>query len=71
MAYNIINKGDLVEVNGIQYLATSGDYVKRYGGLSDEPLQDEDWEVANVVDILNPATGRGSTIRLKFVKKIS
>lgn len=68
MAY--INVGDLLEVNGIRYLATSEDYIKRYGGLSHGEYEN-DWEVANVVDTLNPETGSRSTFRLSFVKKLS
>lgn len=69
MAY--INKGDLLEVNGLRYIAASQDYVKAYGGLSGGRPQDEDWEVAPVVDLLSPETGSRSTIRLKFVRKLS
>ena len=65
-----INPGDLVEVNGIQYLATSDIYTKRYSGTGGH-IEDEDWEVANVVDIINPNNGSKSTIRLKFVTKLS
>ena len=65
-----INPGDLVEVNGIQYLATSEDYTKRYGGLSGGEYAN-DWEVAGVVDIINPKNGSKSTVRLKHVKKLS
>lgn len=67
MAY--INKGDLLEVNGIRYLAASEDYTKLYGGQSGEFVND--WEAAGVVDILNPETGSKGTIRLKFVQKLS
>lgn len=67
MAY--ITKGDLLEVNGRQYLAVSDDYIKSFGGLSLE--FENDWEVANVVDIVNPQTGSKSTIRTKYVQKLS
>lgn len=68
MAY--INVGDLLEVNGQQCLAASEVYTKAYGGLSHGEYEN-DWEVANVVDLLNPETGSKGTVRLKFVKKLS
>ena len=65
-----IKKGDLLEIHGGNYIAASSDYTKAFGGLGGGSPRDEDWEVAGVVDVINPLNGSRSTIPLKYINKV-
>ena len=73
MAY--INKGDLLEFNGKQVIATSTDYTRMTYNSYDHEMSQYDWyeggTAESYVDILHPGSANHMSVPIEKIKKIS